>query len=135
MPLDSVQEFRVTVAGQNADQGRSSGGQVSLVTKSGTNLLHGSAYEYNRDTTFSANNWFSNRSGIPREQLKRNQYGVSLGGPIKKDRAFFFANVERRKDDSAANQLRKVAVEHAARRHHHGARRATARPTRSARTR
>jgi hypothetical protein len=110
VPLDSVQEFRVTVAGQNANQGRSSGGQVSLVTKSGTNLLHGSAYEYNRDTAFSANNWFSNRSGIPREQLKRNQYGMSLGGPIKKDRAFFFANVERRKDDSAANQLRKVAA-------------------------
>jgi len=109
VPLDSVQEFRVTVSGQNANQGRSSGGQVSLVTKSGTNLLHGSAYEYNRDTAFSANNWFSNRSGIPREQLKRNQYGVSLGGPIKKDRAFFFGNVERRKDDSAANQLRKVA--------------------------
>jgi hypothetical protein len=109
VPLDSVQEFRVTVSGQNANQGRSSGGQVSLVTKSGTNLLHGSAYEYNRDTAFSANNWFSNRSGIPREQLKRNQYGVSLGGPIMKDRAFFFGNVERRKDNSAANQLRKVA--------------------------
>ena len=109
VPLDSVQEFRVTVGGQNANQGRSSGGQVSLVTKSGTNLFHGSAYEYNRDTKFSANNWFSNRSGIPREQLKRNQYGVSLGGPIKRDRAFFFGNVERRKDNSAANQLRKVA--------------------------
>ena len=109
VPIDSVQEFRVTVGGQNANQGRSSGGQVSLVTKSGTNVLHGSAYEYNRDTKFSANNWFSNRSGIPREQLKRNQYGVSLGGPINRDRAFFFANIERRKDDSAANQLRRVA--------------------------
>jgi hypothetical protein len=109
VPLDSVQEFRVTVGGQNANQGRSSGGQVSLVTKSGTNLFHGSAYEYNRDTKFSANNWFSNRSGIPREQLKRNQYGLSLGGPVKRDRVFFFGNVERRKDDSAANQLRKVA--------------------------
>jgi hypothetical protein len=109
VPLDSVQEFRVTVGGQNSNQGRSSGGQVSLVTKSGTNSLHGSAYEYNRDTAFSSNNWFSNRSGIPREQLKRNQYGVSLGGPVKRDRVFFFANVERRKDNSAANQLRKVA--------------------------
>src|SRR5688572_28245579 len=59
VPLDSVQEFRVTVGGQNANQGRSSGGQVSLVTKSGTNLFHGSAYEYNRDDKFSANNWFS----------------------------------------------------------------------------
>jgi hypothetical protein len=108
VPLDSVQEFRVTVGGQNANQGRSSGGQVSLVTKSGTNTLRGSAYEYNRDTKFSSNNWFSNKAGIAKEQLKRNQYGASLGGPIVKNRVFFFGNVERRKDDSAANQLRRV---------------------------
>jgi hypothetical protein len=64
VPLDSVQEFRVTVGGQNANQGRSSGGQVTLVTKSGTNQFRGSAYEYNRDTATSAYNWFSNRAGI-----------------------------------------------------------------------
>src|SRR4029434_9141731 len=55
VPLDSVQEFRVTVSGQNANQGRSSGGQVTLITKSGTNQFHGSAYEYNRDTKFASN--------------------------------------------------------------------------------
>lgn len=108
VPLDSVQEFRVTVGGQNANQGRSSGGQVSLVTKSGTNQLHGSGYEYNRDTKFSSNSWFSNRAGIEKEQLKRNQYGVSLGGPILKDRIFFFGNFERRTDDSASSQVRNV---------------------------
>jgi hypothetical protein len=108
VPLDSVQEFRVTVGGQNANQGRSSGGQVSLVTKSGTNQLHGSGYEYNRDTKFSSNSWFSNRAGIDKEQLKRNQYGASLGGPILKDRIFFFGNFERRTDDSASSQVRDV---------------------------
>ena len=105
VPLDSVQEFRVTVSGQNATQGRSSGGQVSLVTKSGTNLLHGSAYVYNRDTAFSANNLFRNRSGIPREQLKPNQYGVSLGGPVKKDRAFFFFNVSMLLDKTLSSEV------------------------------
>ena len=108
MPLDSVQEFRVTVGGQNANQGRSSGGQVTLVTKSGTNQLPRLGLRVQpRHGKFSANNWFSNRAGIPREQLKRNQYGVSLGGPIMRDRVFFFGNVERRKDNSAANQLRR----------------------------
>src|ERR1700704_2591369 len=108
IPLDSVQEFRVTVAGEGPNQGRSSGGQVTLVTKSGTNQLHGSLYEYNRDTATSANNWFSNRAGIAKEQLRRNQYGASLGGPIVKNRVFFFGNFERRQDDSAQNMLRKV---------------------------
>jgi len=100
IPLDSVQEFRVTVAGQGADQGRSSGGQVSLITKSGTNQLHGSAYEYNRNTFLAANNWFNNYSGIAREPLVRNQFGASLGGPVIKNRVFFFGNWERRIDAS-----------------------------------
>ena len=108
VPLDSVQEFRVTVGGQNANQGRSSGGQVTLVTKSGTNQFHGSGYEYNRDTKFSSNTFFNNRSGIAKEQLKRNQYGVSLGGPVKRDRIFFFGNFERRTDDSAQSVSRDV---------------------------
>jgi hypothetical protein len=108
VPLDSVQEFRVTVSGQNANQGRSSGGQVTLITKSGTNQFRGSAYEYNRDTKFASNTFFNNRAGIPKEQLKRNQYGVSLGGPIARDRIFFFGNIERRTDDSAQAETRNV---------------------------
>ena len=108
VPLDSVQEFRVTVAGEGAEQGRSSGGQVTLVTKSGTNRIHGSAYEFNRNTFFSANDWFNNRSGVDRQPLIRNQFGFSLGGPVKKDRIFYFFNYERRLDRSANSQLQHV---------------------------
>jgi hypothetical protein len=102
IPLDSVQEFRTTIAGLGADMGRSSGGQVSIVTKGGSNQFHGSAYEYNRNTLTSANSWFSNRAGVPRSALVRNQYGASLGGPILKNRLFFFYNYEARKDRSAS---------------------------------
>ena len=111
IPLDSVQEFRVTVAGQGADEGRSSGGQVVLVTKSGTNQLHGSLYEYNRNTDFAANSWFNNRSGVDRTVLNRNQFGASLGGPVKKDRFFFFFNYERRIDASQLGVERAVPTE------------------------
>jgi hypothetical protein len=100
IPLDSVQEFRTTIAGQGAELGHSAGGQVSIVTKSGTNTFHGSAYEYNRNTSFEANDWFSNRAGVPRPALIRNQYGFSVGGPIIKNKLFFFYNWEGRKDRS-----------------------------------
>ncbi len=102
IPLDSVQEFRTTVAGFGADMGRSAGGQVAIVTKGGSNSFHGSAYEYNRNTLTSADSWFSNRAGVPRSALVRNQYGASLGGPVLKNRLFFFFNYEARKDRSAA---------------------------------
>src|SRR4029077_10079762 len=65
IPEESVQEFRVTVAGEGPNVGRSSGGQVALVTKSGSNQLHGSLYEFNRNTVTAANNWFNNQSGVP----------------------------------------------------------------------
>lgn len=111
VPLDSVQEFRTTVAGMGADQGRSSGGQVSLITKSGSNEFHGGLYEYNRNTATTANNWFSNRAGIPRQALVRNQYGASVGGRIIRDRLFFFGNWEDRKDRSATAVARTVPSE------------------------
>ena len=78
------------------------GGQVALITKSGSNSFHGSLYEYNRNTDFEANDWFSNRAGVARPALIRNQYGVSLGGPIKRNKLFFFYNWEARKDRSQA---------------------------------
>jgi len=102
IPLDSVQEFRTTVAGLGADVGRSAGGQVAIVTKGGSNQFHGSLYEYNRNTLTSANSWFSNRAGVARSVLVRNQYGASLGGPVLKNRVFFFFNYEARKDRSAS---------------------------------
>ncbi len=111
IPLDSVQEFRVTVGGEGVSQGRSSGGQVVLVTKSGTNQLHGSLYEYNRNTATSANTWFNNQSGVPVQQLVRNQFGVSVGGPIRKNRLFYFVNWEQRIDSSSVAQVRAVPSE------------------------
>ena len=108
VPLDSVQEFRVTTGGGNADVGRSSGGQVSLVTKSGTNEWHGSAYEFHRNTVTAANTFFNNAAGVEREKLIRNQYGFSVGGPIVKNRAFFFLNYEGRRDARSASQQRIV---------------------------
>jgi hypothetical protein len=111
VPLDSVQEFRVTVTGQGAEQGRSAGGQVSLVTKSGSNQWHGSLYNFHRNTATAANDWFNNRSNVAREALIRNQYGASFGGRIIRDRVFFFANWEDRKDRSASAQSRQVPTE------------------------
>jgi len=98
--LDSLQEFRVTTSNSNADSGRSSGAQVSLVTKSGTNHFHGSAYEYNRSKIGEANDWFNKKSqldsGLPNvpPHLVRNTFGATVGGPIVKDRVFFFAAYE-----------------------------------------
>lgn len=111
VPLDSVQEFRTTTAGQGANQGRSSGGQVSLVTKSGSNDLHGSLYEFIRNKSTAANSWFNNRAGVARENLIRNQFGASLGGPIMKDKWFAFFNWEERKDRTAVNTTRTVPTE------------------------
>jgi len=108
IPLDSVEEFRVTVAGQGAEMGRSSGGQVSLVTKSGTNSLHGTLYEYNRNTLLAANDFFNNEAGIARAPLVRNQFGASVGGPVLKNRIFFFGNWERRIDASSTPVTRTV---------------------------
>ncbi len=108
IPLDSVEEFRVTVAGQGAEEGRSSGGQVTLITKSGTNTIHGSLYEYNRNTLLAADDFFNNQAGIPRAALVRNQFGVSLGGPIIKNRLFLFGNWERRIDASSTSETATV---------------------------
>ena len=111
IPLDSVQEFRTTVTGYTADMGRSSGGQVSVITKSGSNSFHGSLYEYNRNTDFEANSWFNNRSGVARPALIRNQYGASIGGPIRKNKLFFFFNYEGRTDRSAVSVSRTVPTD------------------------
>jgi hypothetical protein len=108
IPLDSVQEFRVTVAGEGPNLGRSSGGQVVLVTKSGTNQMHGSLYEYNRNTWFAANTWFNNHAGVPRQPLVRNQFGASVGGKIVPNRVFYFFNYEQREDASGVSQVRAV---------------------------
>ncbi|MCW5970872.1 MAG: carboxypeptidase regulatory-like domain-containing protein [Blastocatellales bacterium] len=111
---DSVQEFRVVTTNPNADVGRSSGAQVSLVTRSGSNQFHGSLYEFHRNTITTANDFFNNKAGrftatdrevieglarvgdekLPRPQLLRNIFGGAVGGPVRKDRLFFFFNYE-----------------------------------------
>ena len=106
--LDSVQEFRTTTQNPTAEQGRGSGAQIALVTKSGTNEMHGSLYEYHRNTITTANSFFNNRSGVERPTLIRNTFGASLGGPIKKNRLFYFLNYEGRRDASQASAVRTV---------------------------
>jgi hypothetical protein len=97
---ESVSEFRVITSNAGADAGHSSGGEVAMITRSGTNHLHGAAYEYNRTTPFSANDWFNKENQIANDQpnrateLIRNVFGVAIGGPVKKDRLFFFTNYE-----------------------------------------
>jgi hypothetical protein len=112
--LDSVEEFRVTTSNAEADEGSAGGAQVALVTKSGTNNFHGSAYEYNRNSYFSANDYFLKasqlESGDPNKPqfLNRNIFGGSLGGPIKKDRLFIFLNYEAYRDVEQQSVLRIV---------------------------
>jgi hypothetical protein len=98
--LDSLQEFRVTTSNATAEAGRSSGGQVSLVTKSGTNSVHGTLYEYYRPPFGAANDWFNKSvelgSGLPNKPgfLLRNTFGVTFGGPVQKNRLFYFLAYE-----------------------------------------
>ncbi|MBL8296309.1 MAG: carboxypeptidase regulatory-like domain-containing protein, partial [Bryobacterales bacterium] len=106
--LDSVQEFRVTTTNSNADASRGSGAQVSLVTKSGTNTPHGSAYWFVRNREFNANTFFNNLTGLATPKLNRNIGGASLGGPIKKDKLFLFGNYEGRRDQFERSILRTV---------------------------
>ncbi len=109
--LDSVQEFRVTTFGATAEQGRGSGAQIALVTKGGTNDLHGSLYHFHRNTLTSANDWFNNRAGVQRPKLIRNVFGASLGGPLRRNRTFLFGNYEGRRDASEASSLRRVPLD------------------------
>jgi Carboxypeptidase regulatory-like domain len=109
--LDSVDEFRVTTVNAGADSGRSSGAQVNVVTKGGTNRFHGSLYEYNRDTLTAANNWFNKQAELAEDdpnkpgKLIRNTFGASLGGPVRKDRLFFFANYEAQRTAENVQQI------------------------------
>ena len=89
-PVDSVEQFTGTVAGLTSVTGTGSGAQFQMVTKSGTNQFHGNVNEYHRDTTTVANTWFNNLVGVPRTPLIQNQFGGDIGGPVKRDKLFFF---------------------------------------------
>ena len=106
---DSIAEFRVTTSNPNAEEGRSSGAQVALVTRSGSNSIHGAAYEYNRSNLLEANDFFNKQQqiagGLPNRppSLVRNIFGGAVGGPVLKDRLFYFLNYEGRRDSQGAS--------------------------------
>jgi carboxypeptidase family protein len=100
--IEATREFQIQTSLFNAEYGRFSGSIVNFVTKSGTNQWHGSAYEYFRNDALDANDFFNNANGLPRTVLKQNQFGASIGGPIRRNSHFVFGNWE-------ANKLRQGA--------------------------
>ena len=107
-PAESIEEFRMTVANPNVSFGRSSGAQVSFVTKRGTNSFHGSVYGYTQDENWNATSWDTNRLGLPKPPLEDNRFGGSLGGPIIKGKTFFFGLYEGRRDRGSSSVTRLV---------------------------
>jgi hypothetical protein len=101
---DAVQEFRILTSNYTSEYGRNAGGIVSVVTKSGGNDIHGSVFEFNRNDAFSANTYFNNKNDIPRNALKRNQYGFAVGGPVKKDKMFWFVSYQGQKQTAGLSQ-------------------------------
>ena len=94
VPLDSVQEFRVVTSNFTAEYGRAGGGVVNVSTKSGTNQFHGSLYEFNRVSALAANTYNNDANGLPKDGFTRNQFGYAIGGPIVKNKLFFFSSTE-----------------------------------------
>ena len=92
--LDALQEFRLQTSTFAPEYGRTTGAQVSVVTKSGTNTLHGTAFEYFRNEVLDATDWFVNRNNLTKPALRQNDFGGVLGGPIIKDKVFFFGSYE-----------------------------------------
>src|SRR4051794_22047820 len=89
---DNVQEFKVTTSNPNAEEGRNSGANVSIATRSGTNQIHGSAFEFFRNTKLNAQEFYSNAQGLTKPIIQLNQYGFEIGGPIRKNKTFFFGS-------------------------------------------
>jgi hypothetical protein len=115
--LDSVQEFRVTTSNANADSSRGSGAQITLITRSGTNELHGAGYWFVRNRAFNSNTFFNNLTtdasgrGLPTPKLNRNIFGARLGGPVIKNKLFYFANFEGQEDRLEQSVVRTVPRE------------------------
>ncbi|HMK30150.1 MAG TPA: carboxypeptidase regulatory-like domain-containing protein [Terriglobales bacterium] len=103
VPLDAVEQFTVTSSNFTAEYGRASGGVINVVTKSGTNAFHGSLYEFNRVSALTSNDYDDNSKGIPKAKYTRNQFGYSVGGPIIKNKLFFFSSTEWQRVRSQAN--------------------------------
>jgi len=106
--VDAIQEFAVVTANAQADYGRTSGGVINAITRQGTNALHGSAYEFLRNSALDARSFFDPATIPP---FRRNQFGAALGGPMKNDRTFFFADYEGLRQDQSATQLAVVPTQ------------------------
>ena len=108
---DAIQEFKVQTSTYDASYGRNPGANVNVVTKSGTNQFHGTAFEFLRDTIFNANDFFYNRDSCsayssgacPKQVLNQNQFGGVLGGPIKRDKLFFFVSYQGTRQKNGVN--------------------------------
>jgi Carboxypeptidase regulatory-like domain len=111
IPTESVEQFRVTVANPNATFGRSAGGQAALTSKRGGAAFHGSVYEYHQNDNLNANSWGANRQGLDKPPLIDNRFGFSLGGPIWKDKLFFFGNYEGRRAPGTRQITRAVPTQ------------------------
>ena len=107
---DSLQEFIVQTSQYDASQGRVSGGVVAAVTKSGTNQFHGNVYEFFRNTVLNANNFFLNRADISRPPYQRNQFGGTLGGPILKDKLWFFISYQGSREVNGTSLLNSIGT-------------------------
>src|SRR4030095_12664024 len=92
--IDAIQEFKIVTSPYSAEYGRAPGGAVSVTTKSGTNEIHGTGYEYFRNDSLDTIDYFSKLNNQPKLENRQNQFGGNLGGPIMKDRAFFFVDYE-----------------------------------------
>ncbi len=106
--VDAIQEFKVLGANYPAEYGRSLGSVLNVVYKSGTNQFHGSGYEFFRDSTFDANNFFANRANQPLGDYRRSQFGGVAGGPIRRSRTFFMTSYEGLREDRAAQSTTTV---------------------------
>ncbi|MFL6307002.1 MAG: carboxypeptidase regulatory-like domain-containing protein [Candidatus Sulfotelmatobacter sp.] len=93
-PLDAIQEFKVQTADFSAEQGRSAGAVLNATIKSGTNSIHGAVWEFFRNDKLDAADWFENNAGTKKGELRQNQFGASIGGPIIKDKLFYFGDYE-----------------------------------------
>jgi carboxypeptidase family protein len=109
---EGVQEFRIQTNAFSAEYGRTGGGIVTMVTKSGTNQFHGSLYEYLRNSALDANSFFNNARGVPLGSFKRNEFGATLGGPVilpkllnGKNRSFFFVEYQGRRQSSGSTNV------------------------------
>ena len=106
--IEALQEFKIQTNAYSAEFGRSSGAVVNAVIKSGTNSLRGSVYEFLRDDSLDANNFFSNALGAPKPKRERNQFGVAAGGPLVKNRTFWFGDYEGLRDEEGIPRVRQV---------------------------